>query len=1469
MEDKPAVPYTPPSATSYVLTTGTGSGKSLAYFIPIVDYVLRHGSGKGIKAIVVYPMNALANDQLIRLRSILSAFPEITFGRYVGETKSSEKDARDDFLTRYPGQPILDNELLSRRQMQSSPPHLLLTNFAMLEYLLLRPDDSTFFDGPTADHWRFVVLDEVHVYGGAQGTEIAMLLRRVKDRVCQSEPGRLQFFGASATLGRGEEDYPDLVEFGTRLTGERFEWDPKDPGRQDVVSATRLKLATANAAGELAPEDFRALRVAFRKGASAAELAQIVGWESPGAEVRPAQLLATELRRDENVLRAQRELDSGTVELTRLAQRVFGDSSHLPRLIDLVDLCVAAKEQPEDAPLLPARYHFFVRALEGAYVCLHPSHPEGHQRLLLDRHEECPACRLEATRARMFELGVCRNCGVEYVVGSLKRSDDQAFELSTASGEDQRPERLLIGTSDLDVDSEDEDELAAVHIDESAVEARLCPGCGRVTEGTQSQCGCESSSNALPVAIARPEKNQAQRKCLSCGRRAAGDVVYRFISGRDAPVSVIATDLYQELPPSPKTELAHRVGAGRKLLAFADSRQDAAFFAPFLESTYRRAIERRLIAAAAAKYRGEEPRTEDVAVAVRRMAEDARVLDPDASPISSRSAVNTWLMRELIAIDRRQSLEGAGVADVRLVFPADYAAPPPLLRMGFSEEEVEALMRVLLDTVRLAGAVEVPDGVDIRDEAFAPRNVSMSVRGEGSDYGVLAWLPGRGLNARLEFLRKVFDRRGLDENPRDVLAGIWKWLTNPASGWDRTLPSASDSKHGTVRRLAFDRWAYLLAGDQDRPLQCDRCRQLRWRSVSEVCPTYRCEGTMRVVEDVARLRDDHYARLYRDLEPLGMSVQEHTAQWVAREASRIQSDFTAGRINVLSCSTTFELGVDLGEIQAVLLRNVPPSPGNYVQRAGRAGRRTDSAALVLCYAQRRSHDLNYFNRPERMVNGAVSPPRIVLSNPQIVRRHVHSVAFAAYQRDVAESRSVAEFFVDSEDGDTHDNRFVRWLRDKPEVVGEALARLVPEECRADLGIADWGWVDAMAEESDDEPTHGWLKRSGVETRQNLTQLQELIEEAAKAQAFGQAKHLKHVADTIAGRPLLNHLAATNVLPKYGFPVDVVSLDVSRSGSGAAGHLDLSRDLRQAITDYAPGGTTVAGKYLWTSDGLVTRRDRRWPTYHWVVCKDCGAFRHALEREPGDCSCGSTEGERGKFVVPLYGFIGTGKPKAPGQSRPPRLAFSETFFGSYMNEHSPCFEPVDDLPRVHSRFSGQGLIAVMNRGPMRRGYRVCPHCGFAESVTEGKPKGAHPNPTWPGHDCKGSTVHTGLGHTYLTDVIELRFDRPLSEDEARSGLSALLEVSTVADVDRQDIDGTLSWAPGGQPTMVIFDDVAGGAGHVRRIGDHLPELFAAAGERVAACSCGEETSCYSCLRSYSNQWWHESLSRRGALAALRD
>ena len=1466
-----------------IVSTGTGSGKTESFLVPIVDHLLREREAgtlaqPGIRALLLYPMNALANDQTKRLRRLIQRVDEITFGRYVGETKEDQVRAEEDFQARYPNEPRVPGELISRTAMREHPPHILLTNFAMLEYLLLRPEDTTFFDGPTSGHWRFLVLDEAHVYNGAQGTEVAMLLRRVRDRVLKSERGRLQCFATSATLGRGVQDHPELVRFGELLFDEPFSWDDGDRAQQDVVVATRRPLVQGASTFELPQEGFGPLQRAFRGGASTSELADsIADAPSPAPEEAPEAYLSRVLRTEEHVVALQAILERGSVDLRIAAGQLFTGPTAEADAVALVDLCVGARLREDDAPLLPARYHFFVRSLEGAFVCQHTAHRADRPRVRLSRHETCRTCELEGLSSKMFELGVCRHCRAEYLIGKL---DDASILQLPGSASVTSNDFLLLGDPS---DADDEDGAAidtAGAAQGQATPAFLCPGCGFVGEKAHLGCGCAPGTPSIPVAIVRPSgTDPVLRRCAACAGRSGSEVVSRFLTGTDAPVAVVATELYQAIPPSTGAG-ATRIGEGRKLLTFSDSRQDAAFFAPYLERTYRRAVQRRLIAAAIDELsRTDPPHTEDIVERVRKLAVDAVVLDPDTSRHAQVGEVSAWLMEELMAFDRRQSIEGTGTAAISVKVPRGWEPPQPLRALGFEDGEIEDLMQLLLETVRTGGAMTMPDGVDIRDERFEPRNMDFGLRRSGPDRHVIAWLPGSGENRRLQILNKIFDRKGITADAADVLDGIWRHLADPTGPWAKTLVTSVDRQKGALLRLAWERFVFEPASEDHLPLRCDTCRRLWWRSVADICPGWKCPGAVVTVDDLAEVEAGHYASLYRTLKPIGVEVQEHTAQWTASEASRIQDQFVAGDVNVLSCSTTFELGVDVGEIQAVLLRNVPPSAANYVQRAGRAGRRTDSAALVVTYAQRRSHDLTFFDDPSRMVDGFVAPPMIDLVNPSIGRRHAHAVAYAAFERwwvDAGKEphRSVADLFVNP-DGPSGAEEFVTWLRSHPEAVQDALGRIVPSELEDQLGLGDWSWVDALTKPSDLEPTNGWLHRASGEVVEELEQLEQLIDEAFANQQGWRGDGLKKVRQALSNRQAIGFLGSRNVLPKYGFPVDVVELHLGGSGNALAAKLDLTRDLALAISDYAPGAKVVAAKSLWRSVGLAVRQGQTWPTYHWAICGNCGAYRQSLGDLPECAVCGATDAQQGKtgsYLLPLFGFVGRQDEK-PGETRPLKMSLTETYFGSY-RDVEPDLEPLElgTAVPIEFRTSRQGQIIVINRGPAGRGFRICEWCGHGEPAPAGagarKGPKEHDNIAKPGRKCSGGLRHRHLGHHYLTDVVEIRFDARFDEEDARSLLYAVLGGVEAVDVARDDVDGTLHFhSHGGSPALVIFDTVAGGAGHSLRIAERLPEVLASARSRVATCECGEETSCYSCLRNYRNQFHHDKLRRGVALGLL--
>jgi hypothetical protein len=1533
-----------------VVATGTGSGKTEAFLIPILDHLLRERTAgtlsPGVRALLLYPMNALANDQLKRLRRVLHNFPDITFGRYTGETQERDLEAEKSFRDQFPHEPLLDNELISRNQMRAAPPHLLLTNYAMLEYLLLRPADNEFFDGESARFWRFVVLDEAHVYDGASGIEIAMLLRRLKDRVVRSQPGRLRCLATSATLGRGVEDYPDAARLASELFGEPFEWAAGDAGRQDVVEATRIppaaqgplwgegvpRLYAALDAALDAPDPLAALLEAAGAGGVPAEIiaqarrlaGQPGGYPSDRAEPVNAGLYAL-LRGDGRLRHLQDALEEKPHFLNALANAIFpGGDTAAEGLVHLVNLAVRARPGPEDLSLLPARYHVFARALEGAFACLNaPAHAAPNvsdERLFLTRRETCPHCA-----SRVFELATCPRCGAAYLVGRLlKDRESQIVYLQDLGmqSDDMRGQRAYFVLDDqlagLDEDeavaaAEDLDELEA----EEQVSYTLCLSCGAIAAGGHASpgCACPADQRLIVYHVDLQGKPELTR-CVSCGARSPSGIVHRFLTGQDAPVSVLATALYQNLPQADDEAMADKPGQGRKLLSFADSRQDAAFFAPYMERTYGQLLRRRLILKTLLEDevgRSGRLRVQDLADRLLNQAEAAGQFSQRQSYDERRRLMSTWLMQELIAWDRRISLEGLGLVQFRLVRPERWAAPDPLLAppWNLSSKEAWQLIELLLDTLRQQGAITFPPNVDPRDEAFAPRNRSLYMR-EGrasSKRGIFGWLPSRGSNRRLDILLKLLnsveadapeDEAKLTRIATETLRGIWEHLTGTGSVWRDHLPGENLSREGLVHRISHLFWEVVPVEEAAASCyRCSHCRSVFHINLRGVCPAYRCPGRLEPL-DIEALGwvHNHYRHLYQNMQPIPFSAQEHTAQWTSSQASRVQEQFIQGDLNALSCSTTFELGVDVGELQAVLMRNVPPTTANYVQRAGRAGRRTDSAAFALTYAQRRSHDLTHYARPERIVAGKIRPPSVVVSNEKIVRRHVHSVLFAAFLRNAyrVEGRSfrnVGDFFAPEDENPSGPELLRRYAEGRPVEVLEALRRIVPPQLQDELGIEEWGWFGQLWQ-ADDETTPDVtpiLDTAAREVGEDLELFRHLEEEAARERDYRRSQHFQRVAHTVRGRDLLGFLGSRNVLPKYGFPTDVVELRTNYLDLPEASQVELQRDLRIALSEYAPGGEVVAAKRIWVSGGIYKRPGRDWPTYHYAVCPGCGYFhRSAEEQIPATCTvCGGDvfgwPRLYGTYIIPEFGFVvARDEPRPSGEARPQRIYSSRAYFADYAlplkdgeEQPPPPMEPVDDLSsasvQLWKRHSRYGKLALVNPGLMRRGFRICDACGFAEPAPE-VPTGrrrrlrqpeAHVNPRT-GQACAGM-IHTyHLGHEFITDVLELRFAGLLASnpdyDLWWSVLFALLEgASQALDIRRDDLDGTLyRHRESPVPALVLFDNVPGGAGHVLRVADELDLAFQSALERVADCECGEETSCYECLRNFHNQPYHDHLQR---------
>ena len=287
----------------------------------------------------------------------------------------------------------------------------------------------------------------------------------------------------------------------------------------------------------------------------------------------------------------------------------------------------------------------------------------------------------------------------------------------------------------------------------------------------------------------------------------------------------------------------------------------------------------------------------------------------------------------------------------------------------------------------------MPEGVDPRDEQFDPRRGPIYVRADGGR------AQAQGAQLAADTRRQPATRlhgpaaegcSAVPPIPALCSSGCWRYLKDLRDGW---LASTSDGRLGLVYQVDHTWLRLSPVGPADVMYRCQQCRRLASVSLRGVCTTMGCTGTLDeyTVPDPPRTTATTGISTAR-MNPVPLSASEHTGQLTSMEAADIQQRFIRGEINALSCSTTFELGVDVGELQSVVLRNMPPTTANYVQRAGRAGRRTESAALVVTYAQRRSHDLSRFQDPGAMVAGEVRAPYVPLANERIDRRHAHSVA---------------------------------------------------------------------------------------------------------------------------------------------------------------------------------------------------------------------------------------------------------------------------------------------------------------------------------------------------------------------------------------------------------------------------------------------------------------------------------------------
>jgi Domain of unknown function (DUF1998)/Helicase conserved C-terminal domain len=1171
------------------------------------------------------------------------------------------------------------------------------------------------------------------------------------------------------------------------------------------------------------------------------------------------------------------------------------------KIIDLVALGAYARKPGDTAPLIPARYHIMARAISGVYAWFDSnSKPQ-----LIARREKLH--QHEGREFTVLELASCNRCGEVLLVGEEKGGylvqppdvgDDPIAKLSWY--------RLghAINNSGVDEDDEvdeDEDPLKAKRTTLSPM--HLCRVCGRITDASMFDLdGCDGHrAEAIPVSkIENKLRRNVPRQCPSCLNIHAS-VASRIVTGKQVPVAVLATALYQRIPASSKPEDAVLPGGGRKLMMFSDSRQDAAFFAPFMDNTYNKFKQRRYLVEALKSDTGPID-LQEWTQRVKKVAQNAGEWDEESSDAKRKRDAGRWVLRDWIATDRRLALEGAGSVIFHLRKPERVASIDVLSQTpwNLNQDEQWVLLLVLLDTLRYQGIVSfdddgIFDGIEHDDGIFAPRNVACYLRGSPSNSGkpIYAWEPAPNYsNKRLDYLTRVLLRKGVEEdqaktNALAALREIWTAINHSNGPLARLFERGAHSKfrnETNLLRLKPNWWQVELAGEM-AVYRCDTCATVTAFAVNDVCPMSRCSGTVKPYPSKERQRS-HYYNLFKSMDPIPLKVSEHTAQLTKKKAFEAQQDFIGGKVNMLSCTTTFELGVDVGDLQAVFMRNMPPSPGNYAQRAGRAGRRVDNAAIVLSFAQRRTHDLAYFENWSRMVQGAVRPPSIHLNNLKIIHRHVHAEAIADY------FNANPQVFVDRleslfDPSSVRPNELKGYLAKHPVHLQARLNRIVPRELHAALGLHNWAWLDGHGL-NDEDKRESFVERlihAAEDVGGDWNALEQAQNSALEQKKGRLADFFLQQLNTLKRRSLLGKLGTYGLMPKYGFPTEVVELKI-RSSAKESGEIELDRDMKLALSEFAPGNEVIAGGKVWTSEAIVLPSgDRKLHEFHYWHCDKCRFFSAEnivsteVQTAPEElCYCGDSIPAK-VYLYPEFGFstaANTGFGNV-GDERPGLKSYSEVFFHDDAAESG--FVPITGVPVISYREVNQGWIHVINKNQDNDFY-ICGACGFAMRENPVVVSPAHMKPWTSNQPC--STVRLerrSLGYRYRTDVLELRMPREhlgklalLGSDDSHSlWLSVMYTLVNGAchalDIDERDLGGCLYYSQKYHPSVVLFDTAPGGAGFVHEVRDQFVNVIKEALSLLDCKSCGDDSSCIACLRTYFNQRDHNRLRRGWARSYL--
>ncbi|HJT56130.1 MAG TPA: DEAD/DEAH box helicase [Ktedonobacteraceae bacterium] len=1564
-----------------VITAGTGAGKTESFLLPILNDLVQHpgNSEEGVKCLILYPMNALVNDQVDRLYDWLKDQNRLTLFHFTGETPEDKRradlegvpfwepcrmrtraEARG--LETHSGRRIRDDEA------RGPVPDILITNYSMLEYMLCRPQDAVFFGKAL----RAVVLDEAHLYTGTLAAEITLLLRRLLER-CGLVSDKVLHIATSATIGK--DTAGELEAFASQLfskdqplvdvirgQSERIGLPPVSPPEIEPIPAVLaerrwLESTTIQLDDQFEPyfiQDAERCEV-LAKSLSLLVDQNVVRQARQNDGDIPARLLhatlghAPLIHKLEDILWQQKYLS-----LPSLAQRLLGqqDEKSMQATILLLQMGASARTNVREYPLIPSRIHLLARPTDGLVICLNAACSGSYVYKLHGlgcvaegMHDHCVHCGYAT-----LSLYRCDNCGSWALAGMHDGKENALKPVPTGYGSD-RAAYLFLSLSP-----------------ESAGEPLVL----------NMQTGQRGSQhNDAPLTL------YAIEKCPLC--EADIDDWQPFAQSASLTLSILAESVLSELPEYPAPYNIYLPARGRRMLVFSDSRQSAARLGPRLTRQH----EIQLVRAAIVQCLRDFPVVDEAVIEDYR--EEIKLLETELArgnltqaqqqrkqrqlnerrqeltgaqvggamkdwidmlgkvilvqelidmETTSKHEMTSWLenaegwwsdnakrvrerLKMLLANEfarptrRQNSLETLGLAEVTYPGLDTLAAPNEFLGRlptEITRESIKgcwhAFLAALCDTLRTDGVITL--GSEDEDESYQYSHLlgRWSVEdAEQSSQGkrLMRFVGAEARQLRRRFAAEVLRKCGLSEMDAQDYAVImlreaFHQLQRSAGG---LLPWLETQQQSTSIGMA---WAIRLKFTElglRQPMVLYRSPTTRhiWPREVMGCAPDTGNNDLERVDEQTLDQDPKVMRQRREFTTskifsIGLWAEEHSAQLSAKENRRLQDLFKAGIRNILSSTTTMELGIDIGGLSAVLMSNVPPGKANYLQRAGRAGRRADGSSIVVTFCHPGPFDRAVFLHFDEYLKRALRSPNVFLDRQRIAIRHTHAFLLGNFFRLIYPpyihvgamrafgnmgdfcgvalppywERNTPKPPLQAPEMDWHipqdapwwssayhepglEGHFLAylfWIRDWGESDYRSSLQRLLQQTGAISSLDDWSSFFNTVIDDFAFAIADW--RAEYDAMLNTW----LLLDTSVPHASAQANALRYQMRALFETTVIEALADRQFLPRYGFPIGNQRLRVivpdETKGSNKYREEDqyrLERSGLLAIGEYVPGSQLLVGGKLITSHGLL----KHWTganidnylglTGQYTTCTNGHFYYKIAAGSLGSCPiCGEEAGSTPRyFLLPMHGFSSAAWDPPRFSTDVERVGHTEQATITFAQREGADIDEEDNyagITGLRALYREDGELLVYNEGEYGKGFAICLKCGYAESEKKFGEGQVNLSRSFKWHAALTSIKETmtcwkndetpqvlrnrSLAAKQTTDALMLDFSGCLgSEAKNLALLWTLTEALQISGAKLLELDGrelgafvSAAGIEGRGLGAILYDNVPGGAGHVREL-----------------------------------------------------